>query len=123
MMNLELLTHIKSISPRPILFVLPAVADARGGQPHEVEQPLNPGRDRDPDDASPEVSAILPEQRAQLAERIRELQRVDERLARMSQAHERGILLTDAEQIATFGNDWDPEQSQTARTLWGRSAQ
>ncbi|MEW2398171.1 MerR family transcriptional regulator [Streptomyces sp. NPDC046862] len=75
------------------------------------------------DDASPEVGAILREQRAQLAERIGELQRVDERLARMSQAHERGILLTDAEQIATFGNDWDPEQSQTARTLWGRTTQ
>lgn len=75
------------------------------------------------DDATTEIGATLREQRSQLAERIRDLQELDERLERMTDAHERGILLSDEEQTETFGEDWDPHRSGMARFVWGGSAQ
>ena len=75
------------------------------------------------DDATAEIGETLRAQRAQLASQIDELQRLDERLERLTDAHERGILLSDAEQRETFGSDWDPAQSRRARTVWGQSDQ
>ncbi|WP_406230556.1 MerR family transcriptional regulator [Nocardia sp. NBC_01009] len=75
------------------------------------------------DDATAKIGATLREQRSQLAERIHDLQQLDERLERMTEAHERGILLSDEEQSATFGADWDPRGPGQARVVWGDSPQ
>lgn len=75
------------------------------------------------DDATAEIGATLRAQRAQLAERITDLQHLDERLERMTEAHERGILLSDDVQAETFGADWDAHRSRQARTVWGGSPQ
>lgn len=75
------------------------------------------------DDATAEIGETLREQRAQLAERIHDLQQLDERLERMTDAHERGILMNDDEQREVFGEDWDPQQSRAARFVWGGSRQ
>ncbi|MEV0650136.1 MerR family transcriptional regulator [Phytomonospora sp. NPDC050363] len=75
------------------------------------------------DDATTEIGATLREQRAQLAERIQDLQRLDERLERMTEAHERGILLDDESQTEIFGDDWDAPRSRQARAVWGNSPQ
>lgn len=75
------------------------------------------------DDATAEIGATLREQRAQLAERIQDLKQLDERLERMTEAHERGILLNDEAQSEIFGADWDAHRSRQARTVWGDSAQ
>ncbi len=75
------------------------------------------------DDASAGIGATLRAQRARLAERIRDLQQLDERLGRMAEAHERGVLLSDDEQSAVFGPGWDPRGPERARDLWGDSPQ
>ncbi|WP_197522330.1 MerR family transcriptional regulator [Occultella aeris] len=75
------------------------------------------------DDATTEIGSTLREQRARLAERIHDLQQLDERLERMTDAHERGILMSDDEQREAFGEDWDPQQSRAARFVWGGSKQ
>lgn len=75
------------------------------------------------DDATAQIRDTLRAQRAQLAERIDELQRLDGRLERMTQAHERGILLSDDEQTETFGPDWDAARAREARAMWGGSLQ
>lgn len=75
------------------------------------------------DDATTEIGTTLREQRARLAERLRDLQALDERLVRMTEAHERGILLSPEEQQDIFGEDWDPHRSAMARIAWGGSAQ
>jgi DNA-binding transcriptional MerR regulator len=75
------------------------------------------------DDTTTEIGATLRERRSQLAERIHDLQQLDERLERMAEAHERGILLSDEEQSATFGPGWDPRGSGQARVVWGDSPQ
>ncbi|MEU7614466.1 MerR family transcriptional regulator [Micromonospora sp. NPDC049204] len=75
------------------------------------------------DDATAEISATLREQRAQLAERIQELQQLDARLERMTEAHERGILLSDEAQSEVFGADWGAHRARHARTVWGDTVQ
>lgn len=75
------------------------------------------------DDASAEITATLREQRARLAERIGHLQRLDERLERLTAAHERGVLLDDEEQSEIFGADWDAPRSRQARVVWGDTPQ
>jgi MerR family transcriptional regulator, thiopeptide resistance regulator len=75
------------------------------------------------DDATAEIGATLREQRSQLAERIRDLQQLDQRLERMTEAHERGILLSDEAQAEIFGADWDAARARQARTIWGGSIQ
>lgn len=75
------------------------------------------------DDATAEIGETLREQRAKLAERIQDLQQLDERLERMTDAHERGILMSDDEQREVFGESWDPQQSRAARFVWGGSKQ
>lgn len=75
------------------------------------------------DDAAAEIGDTLREQRGQLAERIRDLQQLDRQLERMTEAHERGILLSDEEQREILGEDWDPQRSRMARLRWGGSRQ
>ncbi|NKY98086.1 MerR family transcriptional regulator [Nocardiopsis dassonvillei subsp. albirubida] len=75
------------------------------------------------DDRTAEIGATLRGQRARLAERIQELRRLDERLERMIEAHERGILLDDEAQTEIFGADWDAHRTRRARTVWGDSEQ
>jgi DNA-binding transcriptional MerR regulator len=75
------------------------------------------------DDSTSRITATLRSQRAQLAARISDLQRLDERLEAMAAAHERGILLDDAEQVEVMGTDWDPTRSQAARVAWGDTVQ
>lgn len=75
------------------------------------------------DRTADDVDATLREQRSQIADRIRELQQLDARLERMTEAHARGILMTDDEQAEIFGPDWDPERSRRARDVWGGSTQ
>ncbi len=75
------------------------------------------------DDRTAEIGATLREQRARLAERIEDLRRLDERLERLTGAHERGILLDDEAQSEVFGADWDAHRSRRARTVWGDSEQ
>lgn len=70
-----------------------------------------------------DVTALLREQRALLAQRIGDLQRLDGRLKRMIDAHERGPLLTDGEQTAIFGEDWDPRHVSIAKDRWGGNVQ
>ncbi|WP_240482272.1 MerR family transcriptional regulator [Microbacterium sediminis] len=74
-------------------------------------------------DATDGIVATLHAQRARLASRMRELERLDANLERMSLAHERGILLSDEEQRELFGDAWDPASAEGARTRWGGSAQ
>lgn len=75
------------------------------------------------DDAETDTSTTLRRQRAQLAEQIDDLRRLDRRLERMTDAHQRGILLSDEEQKNIFGEDWDPRGPQNARHLWGGTDQ
>lgn len=75
------------------------------------------------DGTTVDIGAMLRKQRSQLAERIHELQQLGKRLERMTEAHERGILLTDDEQAETFGLDWDAQRSLGARAVWGGTAQ
>lgn len=70
-----------------------------------------------------DISVRLREQRSLLADRIRRLRELDERLERMTAAHEQGLLLSDAEQRETFGEEWDPAHAVDARSLWGHTPQ
>lgn len=75
------------------------------------------------DDAATEIGDTLREQRTQLAERIQSLQQLDKQLERMTDAHERGILLSDDEQREILGEDWDPQGALMARFAWGGTRQ
>ncbi|WP_261163780.1 MerR family transcriptional regulator [Microbacterium sp. Marseille-Q6965] len=74
-------------------------------------------------EAADGVVALLSEQRERIAQRIRELECLEANLARLSLAHERGVLLGDAEQRELFGARWDPASAQGARERWGGSPQ
>lgn len=69
------------------------------------------------------VGEVLRNRRAQLAAQMEELRRLDERLARLAEAQERGVLLSDEEQRAAFGDRWRPEWVDQARERWGDSTQ
>lgn len=75
------------------------------------------------DDATADIGETLRMQRSRLAEQMRDLHHLDQRLEKLTDAHERGILLSDDAQTETFGEDWDPVRSRQARTIWGGSAQ
>lgn len=70
-----------------------------------------------------EVGAVLRKRRAELAAQMDDLRRLDERLARLADAHERGVLLSDEEQCAAFGDRWRPDWVDRAKERWGDSAQ
>lgn len=73
------------------------------------------------DDAAIDVAAALRAQRAQLAERITKLNALSDDLARMAEAHERGILISAQEQAAAFGPRWNPDWPAEARHRYGDS--
>lgn len=75
------------------------------------------------DDAASEIGTTLRQQRARLAERMQDLQQLDASLERMTEAHERGIVLSDEEQRDIMGEEWDPQGVRTARAIWGESRQ
>ncbi|WP_223230887.1 MerR family transcriptional regulator [Microbacterium jejuense] len=75
------------------------------------------------DDATTDIGTTLRAQRAQLADRIEELRRLDEQLERLTDAHERGILLSPEEQTESFGPAWDADDAAGARAAWGGTLQ
>lgn len=75
------------------------------------------------DEPGGDVAEQLRVQRAQLARRIAQLQHLDEDLERMIAAQERGILLSEDEQRATFGPGWDTRWPAEAREAYGGSPQ
>lgn len=75
------------------------------------------------DEPGGDVAEQLRVQRAQLARRIAQLQHLDEDLERMIAAQERGILLSEDDQRATFGPGWDTRWPAEAREAYGGSPQ
>ncbi len=61
--------------------------------------------------------------RALLGERIARMERTAHALDRLLDARERGLLLTPAEQVALFGEAWDPAWPAEARERWGDTPQ
>lgn len=73
------------------------------------------------DEPAGDIAENLRVQRAHLAQRIEQLRTLDDDLARMIEAQERGILLSDDEQRQTFGPGWDPRWPGEARERYGAS--
>ena len=73
-------------------------------------------------DTSDSVSELR-RQRAELTDRIAQLQNMTAALDRMLDAHERGLLLSAEEQVAIFGDNWDPSWAGRARDRWGDTDQ
>ncbi|MFF0527984.1 MerR family transcriptional regulator [Nocardia amikacinitolerans] len=67
--------------------------------------------------------AALRTQRDQLRERVAHLRRMGDALDRMIEARESGILLSAEEQVAIFGEHWQPTWAAEARERWGDTAQ
>ncbi|KAJ8140688.1 hypothetical protein OY671_006127 [Metschnikowia pulcherrima] len=61
--------------------------------------------------------------RASLGERIARMERTARASDRLVAARERGLSLTPTEQVASFGEGWDPAWPGQARELWGDTAQ
>ncbi len=70
-----------------------------------------------------EAVDALRRHRALLGERIARMERTARALDRLVAARERGLLLTPTEQVALFGEGWDPAWPGQARELWGDTAQ
>lgn len=62
--------------------------------------------------------ATLKEQREQLGRKIKQLRTLDTALKKMIDAHEHGLLLSETEQTATFGPQWNPKWPEQARQLY-----
>ncbi|CAM2794260.1 MerR family transcriptional regulator [Saccharomonospora xinjiangensis] len=75
------------------------------------------------DDPATDVPSALRTQRAQVAERISRLQQLSAELDRMIDAHDRGLLLTEEQQAAIFGPEWNPDWPFEARSRYGDTAQ
>ncbi|WP_253799061.1 MerR family transcriptional regulator [Nocardia amikacinitolerans] len=67
--------------------------------------------------------AALRTQRDQLRERGAHLRRMGDALDRMIEARESGILLSAEEQVAIFGEHWQPSWAAEARDRWGDTVQ
>ncbi|WP_369370460.1 MerR family transcriptional regulator [Promicromonospora sp. Populi] len=65
----------------------------------------------------------LRRQRDQVREQIQRLERSAEALDRLIEARNAGILLSPEEQVAIFGENWQPSWSLQARERWGDSRQ
>lgn len=73
---------------------------------------------------SPEgADASLRRQRDLVRERRRRLERAGDALDRLIEARERGVLLSPEEQVALFGDDWQPSWAAGARERWGDTDQ
>ncbi|MHA7306422.1 MerR family transcriptional regulator [Arthrobacter sp. TMN-49] len=75
------------------------------------------------DTSAIEAEESLRTQRAQLVERISRLQGMVASVDRMIEATSAGILLSAEEQVAIFGQHWQPSWPEEARTQWGDTAQ
>lgn len=73
-------------------------------------------------DAGEAVESLL-QQRDRLRERIHELERMAQALDRMARARQEGVLLSAEEQVAIFGEDWQPSWAAQARERWGDTRQ
>jgi len=74
---------------------------------------------------APAIDATEPlrHQRAQLVERVSRLQGMVDAVDRMIEATSAGILLSAEEQVAIFGEQWQPAWVAGARDRWGDTAQ
>jgi DNA-binding transcriptional MerR regulator len=70
-----------------------------------------------------DVTVPLKQQRAQLVDRISRLQGMVDAVDRMIEAASSGILLSAEEQVAIFGQRWDPSSAAGARDRWGNTVQ
>lgn len=68
-------------------------------------------------------AATLREQRAELDAHVARLQSMAVALDRLVEAADRGILLSDEEQVAIFGDGWQPSWVAEAHDRWGDSTQ
>ncbi|WP_051131097.1 MerR family transcriptional regulator [Streptomyces sp. AA0539] len=75
------------------------------------------------DDTAEDATAALRAQRARVDEQIARLERLGTGLDRMIDAHERGLLLTAAQQAEIFGPDWNPRWPAEARARYGDTTQ
>lgn len=75
------------------------------------------------DDPAADARDHLRRQRSQLAERISRLQKTLGAVDRMLEASKPGIRLSPEEQVAIFGDDWQPAWVGEAEDRWGDSAQ
>jgi DNA-binding transcriptional MerR regulator len=65
----------------------------------------------------------LRRQRDQVREHIRDLEKSAEALDRLIEARRSGVLLSPEDQVAIFGETWQPAWPLEARERWGDSAQ
>ncbi|SEK33652.1 DNA-binding transcriptional regulator, MerR family [Nonomuraea pusilla] len=70
-----------------------------------------------------DMTVPLRQQRAQLLDRISRLQAMVDAVDRMIEAVRAGILLSPEEQVAIFGQRWQPSLIVGARERWGDTAQ
>ncbi|MEU7215581.1 MerR family transcriptional regulator [Nocardia iowensis] len=70
-----------------------------------------------------DATASLRRQRDQLRERVARLQQMGDALDRLIEARESGILLPAEEQVAIFGQHWQPSWVHEARDRWGDTTQ
>ncbi|MET9555397.1 MerR family transcriptional regulator [Streptomyces sp. NPDC006645] len=75
------------------------------------------------DDPAADARDHLRRQRAQLADRIARLQKTLGAVDHMLEASKPGIRLSPEEQVAIFGDDWEPAWVEQAEDRWGQSAQ
>ncbi len=75
------------------------------------------------DEPEADVALALRGQRDEVTRHLGRLEQLRTGLDRMIEAHERGILLTAAEQAAIFGPEWNPDWPAMARRRYGDSVQ
>jgi DNA-binding transcriptional MerR regulator len=75
------------------------------------------------DAATIDATEPLRQQRAQLLDRIARLQGMVAAVDRMIEAADTGILLSAEEQVAIFGEQWQPSWTAEARDRWGNTPQ
>ncbi|MGW5451303.1 MerR family transcriptional regulator [Nocardia sp. NPDC003979] len=74
---------------------------------------------------APHADALttLREQRAELEARIHRLRGMADAVDRLIEARESGILLPAEDQVAIFGDGWEPAWVEQARVRWGETPQ
>ncbi|MBA0052847.1 MerR family transcriptional regulator [Streptomyces sp. AJS327] len=75
------------------------------------------------DDPDTEPREHLRRQRAQLAERLTQLQSTLDTVDRMLETSDAGLRLTPEQQVEIFGADWQPSRVEEAAERWGGTAQ
>ena len=70
-----------------------------------------------------DATVSLEQQRAQLLDRVSRLQGMVDAIDRLIKAANTGILLSPEEQVAVFGQHWQPSWVSEARDRWGDTAQ